>query len=133
MRSSTSSPVSGNQSNRAQTLALWTGTLAGPLLFLLALQVNYTLSYVACETRTTWFLHATTAISVILIAASGLWAWRSGREWTDLPGGTTEPVGIDTHATRVHWMTMLAVTSAVWFVIATIALGVPAIVFRPCQ
>ncbi len=50
--------------------ALWTGVLAGPIVFLVLLQTNYVLAYVACETRQTWFLHLATAAAVLLVAAA---------------------------------------------------------------
>ena len=83
MRSSTSSPDWRDAHDRRRVLALWAGVLTGPLAMLTLLQVNYVLSYVACETRQTWFLHLGTVVAVALVGAAGAWAWQAGRgRWT---------------------------------------------------
>jgi len=48
--------------------ALWTGLLAGPVVWAALLETNYALSYVACEQRRTWMLHLSTAVAILLIA-----------------------------------------------------------------
>ena len=48
--------------------ALWIGVLAGPLTWAALLEVNYTMSYVACEQRHSWMLHLATGIALTLIA-----------------------------------------------------------------
>jgi len=59
-------------------LALWTGTLAGPVVWLALLESNYVLSYLSCATQHVWFLHGLTAIAWIAVAAAGAWGWSAG-------------------------------------------------------
>jgi hypothetical protein len=114
-------------------LALWTGILSGPLLWLMLLEINYVLSYVACETRQTWFLHLATFIALALVAGAGLWAWAAARGSTDSPDALTFPVGEQTSDTRTRWMARAAVASAVWFIAVIISFEVPMLVLGPCQ
>ena len=114
------------------TIALWSGLLAGPLLFLALLEVNYVLSYVACEQQQTWFLHLSTALALVLTAAAGLWAWREGM----IRGTFSDeciPVGPETHYARTRWMAVGAALVTIGFLIAIVAMGVPAVVLQPCQ
>ncbi len=87
-------------------------------MFLSLLEVNYVFSYVACEAQTTWFLHAATVVAVALSLSAGLWGWRAGH---------------DSHSGRVRWMAIGALLSMTFFVVATVALDIPAMVLRPCQ
>ena len=130
MPSSISHP--GSRDDNLRTLALWSGLLAGPLLFLSVLEVNYVLSYVACEQQQTWFLHLSTAIALVLTAAAGVWAWRAG-----MTRGTFSdecvPVGPETRYTRTRWMAVAAALVTVGFLIAIFSMAVPAFVLSPCQ
>jgi hypothetical protein len=114
-------------------LALWTGVLAGPVVWLVLLEANYVMSYVACETRQTWFLHAATAVSVVVVAVAGLWAWSQGHGPGDLPEPLTEPVSPETCDSRSRWMAHAAVGSSAWFIIVILAMEVPVIVLRTCE
>jgi hypothetical protein len=133
MPSSTSRPGSRDAHRRLRVVALVTGVLAPPLLMLTLLQANYVLSYVACETRQTWFLHAATAAAVALAAASGWWAWRAGHGPLDLPEPLTPPVSAETCDSRTRWMAHASVALSVWFAIVMIAMAVPVVVLRTCQ
>ena len=113
-------------------MALWTGLLAGPLSFLTLLEVNYVLSYVACETRSSWFLHASTAAAVALTAIAGVWSWRAGTRHATLSDECI-PVGPETRYNRTRWMGVAAALLTVSFIIAMIALDVPVFVLSPCQ
>jgi uncharacterized membrane protein len=116
-----------------RVLALWTGILAGPLVMLVLLQTNYTLSYVACETRQTWFLHLATAAAVVVVAAAGLWGWRAGRSPLSLSEPLTAPVSPETCDGRARWMALAAIASSAWFIVVILAMSVPVIVLETCQ
>jgi hypothetical protein len=133
MPSSTSSPAWRDAHDRRRVLALWTGVLAGPTVMLVLLQVNYVLSYVACETRQTWFLHLGTVIAVALVAAAGAWAWRAGRGPVDLPEPLSHPISPETADTRARWMAHFAVAMSAWFILVMIAMSVPVVVLNTCQ
>jgi hypothetical protein len=116
-----------------RVFALWTGVLAGPVVWLGLLEANYVMSYVACETRQTWFLHLATAVSVVLVAAAGLWAWSQGHGPSGLAEPVTDPVSPDTCDSRARWMAYAAAGSSAWFIIVIVAMEVPVIMLRTCQ
>ena len=110
---------------------MWTGVLTGPLVFLTALEVNYVLTYVACETQRTWFMHVAVVVAVALVGASGWLAWMHGPARSDrrpTPPGTPE-----TTENRARWMSIAGVVSAAWFMLAILALEIPVMVLGPCQ
>jgi hypothetical protein len=107
--------------------------LAGPILWLVLLQWHYVASYVACESRQTWFLHAATAVAVALVAAAGLWAWREGRGPSDLPEPLTPPVSAATCDARTRWMAHFAGASSLWFILVILSMEVPIVILRTCQ
>jgi hypothetical protein len=114
-------------------LALWTGVLAGPIVMLVLLQTNYVLSYVACETRQTWFLHATTGAAALLVGAAGAWAWQAGRGPMAPADAQTPPLSPETCLGRTRWMAYLALASSIWFIIVILSMSVPVIVLETCQ
>jgi len=132
MSSSTSRP-DWDSPARGRTVALWVGVLAGPLLFLTLLQVNYVLSYVACETHRTWYFYAAALAASALTAVAGSRAW-SARVMPER-GDTSQAATGVVYAprTREQWMAVLAALSSAWFIIAMLSLIVPAVVLQPCQ
>ena len=133
MPSSTSALASHSGRESRRLLALWTGGLAGPIVMLVLLQTNYVLSYVACETKQTWFLHLATAVAALLVAAAGTWAWRAGRGPIDTADAATAPLSAATGEARTRWMAWFAVGSSIWFVIVILAMSVPVVVLKTCQ
>ena len=128
MGSSTSRPA---WHEPARIAALWTGLLAGPLAALAVLETNYVMSYVACETRHTWFLHAAAALGVIVVSAAGYFAWRSGP-----PEDTQDrsaPVTPTTAEIRARWMAAGGVALSAWFIVVILALEVPVLLLRACE
>jgi hypothetical protein len=132
MPSSTSRPGFRSAGERRQALALWTGTLAGPLVWLTLLQTNYTLSYVACETRQTWFLHLAIAIGAFAVGAAGLWGWRAGHAASS-GEISTAPVSEATRQARIGWMAVLAALTSAFFIVVIIAMSIPVVVLKTCQ
>jgi hypothetical protein len=111
--------------------ALWLGLLAGPLVWLALLETVYVMSYVACERRETWFLHAAVAASMLLVSAAGLIAWRNGPpEDTQARGA---PVTRSTAEIRARWMAMGGVVLSLWFILVIVAMEIPLAVLQPCQ
>lgn len=133
MPSSTSHRGSGEAHERWRLFALWTGVLAGPLVWLMLLEWNYVLSYVACETRQTWFLHAPTLVAVGLVAAAGVWGWTAGWQPRDLPEPPSPPISAETCNSRAQWMAVYGAAISAWFIIVILAMEVPVIVLRTCQ
>ena len=114
-------------------MALLTGVLAGPLLFLGLLEFNYVSSYVSCEMQQKWFLHAATVTTVLLIAGAGWRAWQAGAETLRQQQATGEGINFQIDHNWVGWLTLLAVLSAGSFVVLALALGVPGLVLPPCM
>jgi hypothetical protein len=133
MASSTSRPDSDSARDPRRTLTLWVGVLAGPLLFLTLLEVNYVLAYVACEAQQSWFLHVTGVVAVLLTAIAGLLAWQARLPIDADQAELSGPPVVYAPFTRVYWMATLAALSSVWFIVAMLALAVPPIVLQPCQ
>jgi hypothetical protein len=69
------------------TLALWTGLLAGPIAWLLALEIAYVLVEASCRGTPAVGLHAASVSMLVAALAGGLLAgsaWiRAGAEWDD--------------------------------------------------
>jgi hypothetical protein len=133
MSSSTSPLASRNGKGRGRLLALWTGSLAGPVVMLVLLQTNYVLSYVACETRQTWFLHLATLVAALLVAAAGAWAWQAGRGPLEEAEVEAPPLSVATAQARTRWMAWFAVAVSAWFIIVILAMSVPVVVLKTCQ
>lgn len=130
MPSSTSRPVSHE---RWRLAALWAGLLTGPIVWLALLEVNYVLAYVACETRSTWFMHLAVAVALLLVAAAG-YAARAASFGHILGAETrTPPLSDETRVQRSRWMSLAGVAFSLWFLIVILAMEVPLVVLRECQ
>jgi hypothetical protein len=106
---------------------LWAGLAAGPLAWAAQLEVNYILSYVACETRTTWMLHLSTAIALVVV---GFGAAAARRAWTTVNAEALPPE--DPRAGRTRTMALGGLVLCAWFALVILATDVPALVLRPC-
>jgi hypothetical protein len=118
---------------RWRLAATWAGVLTGPLVWLALLEVNYVLAYVACETHSTWFLHAATGIAVLLVAAAG---YGASRAWAgDVLGDRSiaPPLSDETRIQRSSWMSLSGVAVSLWFIVVILAMEVPLVVLRECQ
>jgi hypothetical protein len=105
--------------------------LGGPVVFLVALEVTYVLTYVACETRRTWFMHLSILVAVILVCASGWLAWTHGPAHSDRR--PTPPATPETTENRARWMSIAGVVTAAWFTLAILSLEIPVLVLGPCH
>ncbi|HET7457607.1 MAG TPA: hypothetical protein VFJ74_08120 [Gemmatimonadaceae bacterium] len=110
-------------------LALWTGVLAGPTVFLLLLETNYVVSTeYACPSSVWWPMHAVDAVAVILTALALLLSWRnwvaSGRQWPVADGGSVE---------RARFLSALGVLVSAGFILVMIAQWIPVMILGPCQ
>jgi len=113
--------------------ALWAGLLTGPVLWLTLLQANYVMSYVSCESRQKWFLHAATLAAAAIVAVVGWYAWRLGAAGRPLDEPPSAPVGHQTSESRAVWMGYAGAAISAWFVIAILSMEVPVIVLKICQ
>jgi hypothetical protein len=128
MASSTSRPA---WHEPRRTAALWTGILAGPIVWLALLELNYTLSYVSCEIRQEWFLHVAVLAAMAFVGMAGYTAWRHGP-----PEDTqdrTAPVTRSTAEIRARWMSLVGVGLSLWFILVIFAMEIPILGLKICQ
>ncbi|MFL6354762.1 MAG: hypothetical protein ACJ74Z_23320 [Bryobacteraceae bacterium] len=68
-------------------LALWTGVLAGPIVWLFSFEAKFALVPWACIFQAKLALHIVSLLALALAAGSGLLAWRQWNELgRELPG-----------------------------------------------
>jgi hypothetical protein len=111
-------------------LALWAGLLAGPVVWLLQFQTNFTLVPLLCRSGArNVALHAVFVVALLLVAAAGLVAWRNFRA----AGGTTEGEDEAGVIPRTRFMSALGLCVACMFFVVILAQWIASWVFGPCQ
>lgn len=109
-------------------LALWTGVLTGPVVFLILLETNYVLNDWACDVGHWWPMHVAAAVATAITAAALLLAWRnwvaSGRGWPEDDAGSIA---------RSRFLGALGVLASGGFVLVMIAQWIPVMLLGPCQ
>lgn len=110
-------------------LLLWAGILAGPVLWLIAQQVNYLLVYWARAGGASGWLSAV-AISCALLSAGS--AAGCAVQWRRARGhiGGLSPGG---HWRRVAFMAALGALLSAFFAVAIVAFGLPPAFIAPDQ
>lgn len=102
---------------RPSSVALWTGIVAGPIAWAIALQAKYALVQYTCRNQAQWILWAIT-IGALLITAFG--ALCSRRGWID-----------DTP--RVRFMAIGGLLIGAAFALSIVAMAIPDLFLRPCD
>jgi amino acid transporter len=110
--------------------ALAIGILAGPVVWLTLLEVNYVMTYVACEQRHEWMLHLASFVALALVTLAGLGAWRAR---TTGPTETPTMNQDETSKLRSRFFAYGGALMCAWFIIVIIATEIPVIVYQPCQ
>lgn len=108
--------------------APWIALLAGPIVFLMNLQANFTAVPWVCATGNYWLLHAIHAFTLLLVIAAGLIAhtiWQAS-------GGGVSSEGADTRS-REHFLGLLGVMSAAFSILLIAAQWYPEFVLGACQ
>jgi hypothetical protein len=107
--------------------ALWTCVLIGPVVFLLNLQVNYTMVDWACNTGHAWVLHVAHVAALLVVGGGtllGIVLWkRSGGGWPDSGGGS---------ASRSRLLAALGTLGCLLFAVSIVAQWIPVMVLGPC-
>jgi predicted small integral membrane protein len=121
-------PEAGPRENPpVSDLALWASVLIGPVVFLLNLQVNYTMVDWACNTGHGWALHVVHAASFVVTVAGlllGIVLWqRSGGGWPD-PGRSS--------ASRSRLLAVVGTLGSALFLVSLVAHWIPVVVLGPC-
>ncbi len=65
----------------SRDLALWTGILVGPIVWLISFQANFALVPWACILQAKLALYLVSLVALVLSGAAGLLAWR---QWSEL-------------------------------------------------
>jgi len=120
----------GSSEPASRLVALWAGVLAGPLAWAALLQVNYVLSYVACEQRHTWMLHLATLVALALVAAAACAAWRAAPVLGEEDHASANPAA--TGLLRMRFMALGGLALCAWFAIVIVATDIPTVVLHPC-
>ena len=115
----------------ARIAALWAGILTGPIVWLAMPELNYVLTYVACESGHKWYLHVVVLAAMALVATAGYLAWIYGPP-SD-PEVNPPPVTRETAEQRARWMALYGVASSVWFIIVILANEIPILVLHACE
>ena len=110
--------------------ALWAALLAGPVVWLLQFQTNYTLVPLLCRSgATNVALHAVFVVALLLVALAALVAWRNFRA----VGETDEGPGDAGVAPRTRFMSALGLLVTAMFFLVIFAQWIASWVFGPCQ
>jgi hypothetical protein len=117
-----------------RVVSLWAGLLTGPIVALMLLEFQYVAAYVACETRSTWFMHLATLVAVTLVGAAGVLAWRAR---IALPAAVdlepTLPLSDATQIQRTNWMSVAGAAISLWFIVVILSMEIPILVLGECQ
>ena len=99
-------------------IRLWATILGAPTIFLIELQVSYSLMELVCTTGHVWPLYASTLIALALIAAGG---WTS---WHELRASTQQH--------RLRFLAASATALAATSALGVLAMLVPKLFLIPC-
>ncbi|HSU60234.1 MAG TPA: hypothetical protein VLI55_13040 [Bryobacteraceae bacterium] len=111
-----------------RNFALWTGVLAGPIVWLLSFEANFALAPWACIFQAKLALYIVSLVALILSAASGVLAWNQwrqlGKEWPDEGGSVVS---------RARIMAVGGILLSTMFCIVIVAQAIPEIILAACQ
>jgi hypothetical protein len=109
-------------------LALWTGLLAGPIIWLCSFEANYALAPWACIFQAKLALYLISLVALVLCAGSGMLAWR---QWTEL--GREWPGGGGGAVPRARIMAIGGVLMCAMFFLVVLAQAIPEVTLGSCQ
>ena len=106
----------------------WLGLLTGPSVFLINLQVNFTMVSWVCATHNYWAIHLVHVISIIVAAWSGLLAWRAyGRVGRGVPGEAGDA------GDRERFLAVSGLLISSFSILSLIAHWIPNFILSACQ
>ena len=108
---------------RPSSTALWCGILAGPMAWIVDLQLRYALVSWACRRGAAWVLIAISLPLVLVCGVGALFAWRgwnAGDDETAVPG-------------RIRFMAVSGLFLCAVFALTIIAATIPDFFLRPCD
>ena len=107
---------------------LWFGILAGPLAFLLSLQISYMLVQPVCVTTYHLILHLVPVGALLLTASGGVSAWWSWQRTGHAASSKAEVV-----LPRSRFMASVGLLISVLFLVVIVAQWLPNFILTPCQ
>jgi len=107
---------------------LWFGILAGPLAFLLNLQLSYMLVQPVCVTAHHIILHLVPAGALLLAASGGVSAW-----WNWQRTGQAESSKAEGVLPRSRFMADVGLLTSGLFLVVIVAQWLPNFILSPCQ
>jgi len=109
-------------------VSLWTGILAGPIAWLLSLQIGFMAVPWACATGTHVAVHSILLLCLIPVVAAAFLAWRNwhrvGAEWPDEADGAI-PIN--------RFMAIGGMLLSSIFVLLIVAEIISAVMLGPCE
>lgn len=109
-------------------ISQWAGVLTGPIVWLLQLQLSYSMVQTACETGRKWPLHLVSLIALLLVAAAAAVSWRV---WKRLPEGSTEEGS--PQESRSRFMALCGLVTSALFALVIVATEIPNWVLHACD
>ena len=107
---------------------LWFGILAGPLAFLLNLQVSYMLVRPVCVTAHHLVLHLVPVGALLLTVSGGVSAWRSWQRARQAESSKAGGV-----LQRSRFMAETGLLGSGFFILAIVAQWLPNFILNACQ
>ena len=111
-----------------ELLAIWTGVVGAPLVFLAHLQIAYMLVPVDCRLETRLFAHSAAVVAIVLAAAAGLLGvrtWRNrGEQWPDTSASIVS---------RDRFLGAVGTMLAALILVALVAQWIPVFFIGPCR
>src|SRR5262245_51465031 len=105
---------------------LWFGILAGPLAFLLNLQLSYMLVHPICVMAHRIILHLVPAGALLLTASGGVSAWRNWQRTGPAESSQTEGV-----LSRSRFMAGVGLLTSGLFLVVIVAQWLPNFILNP--
>jgi hypothetical protein len=112
----------------SRNLALWTGVLLGPIVWLIAFETDFALAAWACAARAKPVLYLVWLVALAITAGAGLLAWS---QWRDI--GREPPRDVEGAIARERLMAMGGVLLSGLMFLIILAQGISSVVLEACQ
>ena len=110
---------------RREIIRVWAGLLGPPVIWLIALSVNYALAHRVCEGGPAWPMHVVTGAALLLVAGTTWISWQSWKELGVHDAG-------ETVLGRRRLMAIGGLTNGAFFALAILGTAIPHLVLHGC-